>query len=194
MASDETLPSGEVFSEFDGEAQKRLLAPGALLLARDLNDPNFSSTVVLLCQHGRQGSYGLVLNRPSHMPLREVFDQVPENGAAGKSRKVYVGGPVQPGELQILMVGSEPPPGSMALASEVHLGGAWEELEEILNRDPQVLRLFLGYSGWGAGQLENELEMGAWEVHQTDLKKFLQGPEDAWFRGAAEFKRHLKTL
>ena len=168
------------------------LRPGALLLARELKDPNFDSTVVLLCQHGPQGAYGLVLNRPSHMPLREIFDQLPDQGM--DPRRVYIGGPVQPEELQILTLGPDPAPGAVELAPGVHLGGAWDDLSVILSRDPKSLRLFLGYSGWGEGQLEGEVEAGAWEVLQADLLKLLSAPDEAWFQGGAGFKGFLRKL
>jgi len=172
-----------------------MLGPGTLLAAREeLSDPNFDSTIVVLCQHGSEGSYGFVLNRPAHMPLVELFENPPEMPSAPKNRKVYMGGPVQEGELQILQVGLEPAPGSQEVSPGVYLGGAWTTLEEILSVDPKNLRLFLGYSGWGGGQLKREIELGAWEVFQTDLQALLLSPEDAWFGGADPFKRLIATL
>jgi len=74
------------------------------------------------------------------------------------------------------------------------LGGAWEELEEILSQDPKNLRLFLGYSGWAQGQLEREIEEGAWEVYRVDIVKLLMGPEEPWFGGSEQFKMFLTTM
>jgi len=180
-------------SDFDPEAEKRELVSGAVLAARGpLNDPNFSSTIVLLCQYGPEGAYGLVLNRPAHMPLSEIFEQPPEIPSSEK-RRVYIGGPVQPEELQILQIG-ESAPGSTEVAPDVHMGGAWTALDEILSRDPKILRLFLGYSGWAGGQLEQEVELGAWEVFRPDVKKLLLGREDAWMGGTREFKRFITSL
>ena len=182
--------------DFDPEAQKQRLAPGSILVAQDsLGDPNFDSTVVLLCQYGSTGAYGLILNRPSHMPLSELFEHPPKGLATtGKNRRVYLGGPVQPVELQILQVDVEAVAGSSEIAPKIHLGGAWNDLEEILSRNPKNLRLFLGYSGWAAGRLENEVELGAWEVYQVDLQKLLMGPEEPWFGGSDNFRRFLATL
>lgn len=179
--------------DFARETRKERLIAGCILVAQDaLGDPNFDSTVVLLCQYGSNGAYGLVLNRPSHMPLSELFEHPPKDAlAAGKNRRVYLGGPVQTTELQILQVGMETVPGSSEIAPGVHLGGAWNDLEEILARDPKYLRLFLGYSGWGTGQLEKEVEIGAWEVYQVDLYKFLLGPEEPWFGGSDHFRRFV---
>src|SRR6185369_8672758 len=97
------------YANENAEHHAARLAPGVLLAAREsMEDPNFRNAIVLLCQHGNEGAYGLVLNRPAHMPLREIFEHPPE-GEAGV-RRVYIGGPVQPTELQILQIGEESAP------------------------------------------------------------------------------------
>jgi putative transcriptional regulator len=185
--------------DFDPKEHLDRLKPGVFLLARDLSDPNFNHTLVLVCQHGPEGSYGLVLNRPSHMPLSEVFDKPPawegdETGGAARKQRMYIGGPVQPEELQILQVTRSPVPGSYSVAPEVYLGGYWSDLKDILSLDPKTVRLFLGYSGWGADQLAHEVELGAWEVWDVDVKKLLLGPEEAWLGGSGQIKSFLSTL
>src|SRR4051794_9603875 len=123
---------------FDPEEHISRLKPGVLLLARDMSDPNFNATAVLVCQHSAEGSYGLVLNRPSHMPLSEVFDKPPEwAGDGSRKQKIHIGGPVQPEELQILQVTRDPVPGSYLVAPEVYLGGYWGDLKDILSLDPK---------------------------------------------------------
>jgi putative transcriptional regulator len=187
--------SGDATGEFDAAEHLARLKPGVVLLARDMSDPNFNSTVVLICQHGSEGSYGLVLNRPSHMPLSEVFDKPPAwAGDASRRQRIYIGGPVQPEELQILHVTTDPVAGSYPVAPEVHLGGYWGDLKDILDLDPRTLRLFLGYSGWGADQLAREVRMEAWEVWNVDVKRMLLGPEDAWSGGIGQIKTFLATL
>jgi putative transcriptional regulator len=181
--------------EFNAREHVARLKPGVVLLARDMSDPNFNATAVLVCQHGTEGSYGLVLNRPSHMPLSEVFDKPPAwAGDAARKQRIYIGGPVQPEELQILQVTDEPVPGSFLVAPEVYLGGYWGDLKDILDLDPKTIRLFLGYSGWGADQLAKEVQMQAWEVWDVDVKKLLLGPEEAWLGGIGQIKGFLSTL
>ena len=183
----------EGYESFDSEAHKARLGKGAVLIARDMEDPNFSSTVVLLCEFGLEGSYGLVLNRPSHMPLTEVFEEVPElELKRDQTRRIYIGGPVQPGDLQIIQIGQSVP-GSIKLAEDVFLGGAWTDLDSILSHDPANIRLFLGYSGWGVGQLEEEVEAGAWEVWKVEVKKLLLAPEEFWLGGKADLDRFLPS-
>ena len=179
----------------DPEAHVSRLKPGVVLLAHDLADPNFNATAVLICQHGTEGSYGLVLNRPSHMPLSEVFDKPPEwSGDATRKQRIHIGGPVQPEELQILQVTHQPVAGSYLVAPEVYLGGYWGDLKDILSLEPKTVRLFLGYSGWGPDQLAKEVRMQAWEVWNVDVKKLLLGPEDAWAGGIGQIKSFLSSL
>lgn len=178
------------------DAERRsnpVLAPGILLVASDvLEDPNFNKTIVLLCQHGSEGAYGLVLNRPSHMPLREIFEHPPTSpDGRPLTRRVYIGGPVQPTELQILQLGEPVAPETMEIAPGVHMGGKWETLEEILAPEPGALRLFLGYAGWGEGQLEEEVEAGAWEVLRGDIGRLLASPEAEWAHGGDQLRRFL---
>jgi putative transcriptional regulator len=169
------------------------LAPGILLAANDvLQDPNFSNTIVLLCQHSEDGAYGLVLNRPSHMPLREIFEHPPAlPDGRPMTRRVYIGGPVRPTELQILQLGEPVAPETMQIAPSVHMGGKWETLEEILAPDPASLRLFLGYAGWGEGQLEEEIEAGAWSVLEADICRLLMASEDDWSAGPEQLRRFI---
>ncbi len=171
------------------------LKSGALLLARDMSDPNFQAAAVLICQHGNEGSYGLVLNRPSHMPLSEIFDKpMVWAGDIGRKQKVYIGGPVQPEELQILQVTEEPVPGSICVSPSVYLGGDWSEQEGVLDADTQALRMFLGYSGWGSGQLAQEVELKAWEIWTIDVKRLLLAPESIWQGGPAPLRTFLASL
>jgi putative transcriptional regulator len=178
------------------ESYRKRLKSGAILVAREaLTDLNFNNTIVLLCQYGEAGAYGLVLNRPAHMPLHEIFEHPPAlAGDAGQRRRIYIGGPVQSTELQILQIGSDPVEESLESAPEVHLGGSWEQVEDFLNRDPRRLRLFLGYSGWGEGQLEEEVEAGAWEVWDTDIRRLLTDPDESWAAGREPFRRFLESF
>lgn len=179
--------------DFDPQPHLARLKSGCLLLARQLDDPSFSHAIVLLCQHGNEGSYGLILNRPARMPLSEIFDlsELPEK-KVHSMHKVYIGGPVQPEEIQVLQVADEEVSGAVSIAPEVHVGGQFQELSDILLADPQRLRLFLGYSGWGAGQLAKEVDWGAWEVWPGDIRKILEMPEALLMQGMDAIKDFLE--
>ncbi len=169
--------------------------PGALLLAGELlEDPNFRNTIVLVCRHDAEGAYGLVLNRPSHMPLREIFEISPQDPEAAERRRVYIGGPVRPEELQVLELGGEAVPEAVTLAPGVNVGGRWDSLEAILSRGEPSLRLFLGYAGWGPGQLEDEIAEGAWEVRRPkDLGRLLETPDEEWARDPEALREFLEN-
>ncbi len=137
---------------------------GRLLVATpSLRDPNFERTVVLLLDHGPDGALGLVLNRPSGTA---VGDPLPQWGArAAEPAVVFVGGPVQPDSA----IG-------LARSERAEAASGWQPLFDRLGtldlgRAPgeidaaiDALRVFAGYSGWGSGQLETEIEAGAWFV------------------------------
>lgn len=169
------------------------LGNGSVLLARDiLQDPNFIAAVVLVCIYAREGgTYGLVLNRPSHMPLSEIFDGF---GRVDGPREICIGGPVQQDELQVVRITDEPQPESFRVANRVFLGGKWKDVDQMLLADPASTRLFLGYSGWAAGQLEAEIEAGAWEVYRLDIEKLLLNPHNAISQDVTGIASYLETL
>lgn len=144
---------------------------GAVLVAREeLQDPNFEATVVLVCLHNDEGSYGLVVNRISHMPLSEIFDGM---STLSMKREIFIGGPVEQDELQILHITDTPVEQSHTIAPDIFLGGDWEELHQMIDSDPATTRIFLGYSGWGPDQLQHEIDIGAWDVYTVDIKALL---------------------
>lgn len=139
--------------------QGTLLASGP-----DMLDPNFMHAVVLLCQHGESGAYGLVLNRPSSHTTKNVLSD--ELALGRVDVPIFLGGPVGHDSLQILHRVPELVSGGLELTSDVWIGGDLEELGSYALSDPEGfarnVRLVLGYAGWGEGQLELELEEGSW--------------------------------
>ncbi|KMQ49558.1 hypothetical protein CHISP_3516 [Chitinispirillum alkaliphilum] len=156
----------ETHSNSSEENLKRLSAGSVLLSQEALHDPNFESTVVLICVHNREGTYGLVLNRISHMPLGEIFDGL--NGLP-LSREVFIGGPVRQDELQILQLTDTPVEEAYQMAPGYYLGGRWDDFAQMIESNPETVKFFLGYSGWSANQLEGEVAAGAWDVYSVDL-------------------------
>ena len=142
---------------------------GKLLVATPaLGDPNFERTVVLMLEHGSEGALGIVLNRPTETPLAEaVSDWAPLASPPGV---VYLGGPVGIGTIIALgrtrdaddsPAGTEPVTGALVA---VDLSTDPESLASRLTD----LRVWTGYSGWAAGQLEAELAEEAWFVVAAD--------------------------
>ena len=151
---------------------------GQLLIAGPgLVDPNFRRTVVLVGEHSEDGALGLVLNRASDATVDEA---VPELGALVDSLEpVHVGGPVQPSAIVVLADFVEPDrAGSLVLDSVGFLPAEVDpdELGEL-----RRARVFAGYSGWGPGQLDGELEEGSWIVEPALPEDvFTDDPEELW--------------
>jgi putative transcriptional regulator len=147
------------------------LAPGFLVAAPGLRDPNFARSLVLMAEHKPEGSLGFVVNRPSRVTVGEVLEQVDpalraeaeRNDRAGAS--VMVGGPVQPERLWILHRPDSVPAeeGGVVLAGALAVGGSRELLEALVRAPtPGPFLLLLGYSGWGPLQVEREVGAGGW--------------------------------
>ncbi|HEY0740912.1 MAG TPA: YqgE/AlgH family protein [Chryseosolibacter sp.] len=143
---------------------KNKIAPekGRLLISEPfLPDPNFERTVVLLCEHNDEGSFGFVLNKPSILKVTEVLEEV-----LSLDSIVYVGGPVQQDTLHFIHRNSSVA-NAIEIASNVYWGGDFETLVTMVDTSQipaDDIRFFLGYSGWGPGQLEAELEQDSWIV------------------------------
>ncbi len=156
---------------------------GHLLLSNaSLFDPNFRRTVVLIGHHDEEGAVGVVLNRPLDVTVDEAVP--PLSALVAPGDLVYRGGPVQP-EAAVVVADFEDP----AKAGVVALGSIGFLPEEA---DPDDLgairraRVFAGYSGWGPGQLESELDEDAWLVTPaTPEDVFDDEPEGLWERVVA---------
>lgn len=155
-------------------------APGRLLISEPfLPDPNFSRSVVFITEHQEAGSVGFVLNRPLEVGLKEVMEMnVPI------TVPLYMGGPVQQETLHIIHrhpgLGEE----AYEVMDGIYWGANFEALKSLLNNnelDPADFRFFLGYSGWGEGQLENEMNYNSWIVTRASQEViFSKDSESMW--------------
>lgn len=142
-------------------------APGLLLVARPtLLDPNFHRTVVLIVEHGTEGTMGFVLTRQSGATIGQVADEFDEST---RTEPLWVGGPVQTDTLWAIHQRRDLADLGDPVREGVWYGGAPRLVRSLLDMpaaDEQgsILRLFAGYAGWGAGQLEAEIAEGAWGV------------------------------
>ena len=156
---------------------------GSLLVASPaLLDPNFRRTVVLLTEHDAEAAMGVVLNRRLEI---SVVDAVPvladlvEDGA-----QVFEGGPVQSGSVLALADFCEPAQSAaLAFGSVGYLRG--DEDPAALVGDVTAVRVFSGYSGWGPGQLEMELEQEAWITLPAVVEDVFGDPDGLWGRALA---------
>ena len=159
------------------------LAPSLLLSMPQLIDPNFNRTVVLLCKHSGEGAFGLVVNRPLVTTGRIVVNLDPPV-TPDHDLQVWIGGPVEPQRSWIL-IGEEPDDEEergMRVSDGLYLSTSPDLLRRLLEpQPPPQARLMIGYSGWGPGQLEAELEQSAWLMSDVDRELvFNTPPERMW--------------
>ncbi|MEW6544954.1 MAG: YqgE/AlgH family protein [Nitrospirota bacterium] len=158
------------------------LGKGIFLVATPaLRDPNFRQTVVLLCEHGPEGALGVVVNRPTGMLVAEALPQIPV--LEGQGHLLYSGGPVQPNHVLILYRLAQEPANTHHVFDGVYLGGDMNALERVLTSPsgPDAFRAYMGYSGWGPGQLENEMKTGSWITLPADPSVvFEKDPSRIW--------------
>ena len=164
-------------------ARGRLLVSGPYL-----TDPYFRRTVVLLCAHDHEGSFGFVLNRFVDTDIANIMENMPSLDG-----RVSIGGPVQSGNLYYLHTMGERVEGSLRVVDGVHMGGDFEQLRSLLATDPKLakhVRFFVGYSGWGADQLTKELDERAWLIAPGRKRLIMNtGFDDLWadtLRGLAD--------
>lgn len=167
----------------------RSLAPSLLLAAPRLDDPNFERTVVLLGRHESDGALGWVLNGTGLHPVGELLraaDLVhPRQGPLrGESfqREARVGGPVHPESGWLVYRTSAASFSGELAVDDLAICSNPEAIRAVVRGDPpHEFRLFLGYAGWGPGQLEAEMKAGVWFPSQLDVDLVFGGtPEDLW--------------
>ncbi len=143
-------------------------ATGMLLVARrNLTGPVFGRTVILLLNHDENGSIGLVLNRRIESTLSSVISGVDDEA---DRLPVFFGGPVGMHQVYMLLRNDEPIPHAQHITADIYFSAARPVLDEMLERQVtgSELHLYIGYAGWGAGQLATEIERGSWELAESD--------------------------
>jgi putative transcriptional regulator len=132
---------------------------GKLLIASPSMPDYFHRSVILMVEHSEQGAFGLVLNRPSETTVGEASPELAD--LIGNEHLLHIGGPVQPNA--VTAIGEHPDP---ADATKLIVGGVGMV---DLDQPPELnrVRVFAGYAGWGAGQLDDEMEQEAWILEDT---------------------------
>ncbi|HEY6393542.1 MAG TPA: YqgE/AlgH family protein [Bryobacteraceae bacterium] len=158
------------------------LASGKFLVAsRDLGDPNFAGTVVLLLKFDEdEGALGIIVNRRTDVPLSRVFESV--KSAKDRTDAVYIGGPVEPGSVIGLLKSSAKVEDASRILPGIYLISGRAPLEKTAaEAPPGAFHAYLGYAGWGPGQLENEIDLGGWRVLPADAAMvFDPDPDTLW--------------
>lgn len=159
------------------------LAPVLLVAMPQLSDPNFRRTVVLLVHHDDEGTFGVVLNRPTELSAMGLCSSLDLEWGGPASKGIDWGGPVQP-QTGWLLMGEAPPEITeeiQELSEGLFFAGSLDVLRQVAEEPPSRLHLLLGYAGWGPGQLESELQQGAWVLVPADADTIFDvAPESMW--------------
>jgi len=178
MVSDTSMPLWLVQGSSPGEG----LASGEFLVASThLRDPNFSETAVLLVDYARHGAMGLIINRPSKLRLSSLWPGI--GPLDERADTVYVGGPVARGQMLMLIRSDIRPEESHRVLEKVYVTGSRSVIEEMLHHPRREVdfRAFVGYAGWGPGQLDHEVSRGDWYVLKADGETiFDMEPSEIW--------------
>jgi putative transcriptional regulator len=154
-------------------------APGVLLVAtEDMPDPRFWRSVILLLEHDDSGTLGLIINRPTDVPLHEALPELPASEHA-----MYWGGPVAENLVLLLGRGAPPEGQSEPVLDEVWWSADGNLLESALAAGigQDRLRVFLGHAGWAPGQLAGELDRDSWALFRAEPEQmFSSEPETLW--------------
>jgi putative transcriptional regulator len=186
LAASSALPAIALFALGTRAVQysaNQELAAGKLLIAKPkLADPNFAESVVLIVQYDEdKGAMGLILNRRMKVSLSRVFPEV--KGA--RTDSVFEGGPVDKSSAQALLRSREKPAGATRVLGDVWATGSKDRIEKSVAAGDAAptFRLYIGYAGWGPGQMEREIELGGWSVlRATAALVFDDDPDSLWQR------------
>jgi putative transcriptional regulator len=172
----------------------RTMLPGKLLVAhRDLPDPNFAETVILVMHYDETGAMGLIINRQTTVPLKRALREFVS--AQERSDPVYLGGPVSRTGARALARSATAPAEARHIFADIYVVTGKESLEALLGSaksGPQTLRVYFGYAGWAPGQLESEIDAGMWHVLGGDpAVVFDLDPASVWSRMIERTEVHV---
>lgn len=158
-----------------------ILQKGNLLIAEPsiLNDSSFKRSIVLLTEHTPKNSVGFILNRPLNYTLNDLLPDL------NCSFPIYQGGPVEQDNLYFVHKIPHLLPDSIEVSKNIYWGGNFESLRNLLINDeitPQDIRFFLGYSGWGKHQLQDEMNQKSWFVTSNDFDNIFSTDEETLWK------------
>lgn len=153
---------------------------GKILIAEPfLGDKNFERSVVLLCEHATEGSFGLVLNQLTNLKLDDVMENIYSD------LPLYLGGPVEQNTLHFIHRLGNQIDGTVDIGNGIYWSGDFEQVKTLINIgriSENDIRLFVGYSGWSGGQLENEIKQDSWILSNSDANLIFETPSKSFWR------------
>jgi len=160
------------------------LSRGVFLVARPhVDNLYFTHSVVLVIDHGEDGTMGVIINRRSPVSLSRFLPDVEE--LADYREPVYLGGPVSQNVIVLLIHSIKEPEPAVLVMDGVFFSASIDALKEVLTRDSgkPLVHAYLGFAGWAPGQLEHEIERGDWYVAEGDASTVFASDPDRIWRG-----------
>jgi putative transcriptional regulator len=156
---------------------------GVLLIADPfLKDDNFMRSVILLCRHSEEGSFGFVLNKLYDLTMADLFSDM-----EGYNIPVHIGGPVQMDTIHYIHQYPDLLADSQKITDNIYWGGDFEGLKNLIKDgkiDYTKIKFFIGYSGWEPGQLDSEMEENSWLTATSERDIIFETPtDDIWKAG-----------
>jgi putative transcriptional regulator len=148
-----------------------------LVAAADLVDPNFHRAVVLVTEHGDDGALGVVLNRPAETTVAEAVPPLAD--LVDDDEPVYVGGPVEQGAVIVLAEFDDPDDSAATIFDDIGFVSGDADLD-LVSTEIRRARVFAGYAGWSAGQLDAELEADGWIVAEATPDDVFGPSDELW--------------
>ncbi len=153
------------------------LSKGKFLVAsRQIKDPRFRETVILLIHHDSDGTVGLIVNRPTTVKLSELVPEIKEQ--PGREHFTYIGGPVGMNQVLLLIHSRNKPEGCQRIFDDVYVSASRSVFEQLIKKPAgkATFRAYAGYAGWGNGQLEREVLRGDWQIAGADAESIFKKP------------------
>jgi putative transcriptional regulator len=144
----------------------------------ELPDDDFADSVVLVMNNLGPAPVGVIVNRPTRITVPELFPD--DRRLAHLGGKVYFGGPVEFGAIWFLLRAAAPPEHAMQVLEGVYLSADRDLLMKLLSRPKPMedLRIFIGHAGWAPGQLESEIDRGAWTLQRANADSIFKGKSE----------------
>lgn len=162
---------------------------GKLLIAiPELPDSNFYRTVVFVIEHSDEGAMGVILNRPTNVKLSELWRKLDLEGEVAVDEAVHLGGPVKG---PVLALHDQFRISDIAVSEQVYMTMSSDRLNELVTEQTIRLKVFSGYSGWGPGQLDMEIESGGWLLVDAQPDDIFDSSESMWKRVCEQFGQQI---
>ena len=165
---------------------------GRVLIAEPgLENQYFKRAIILLVEHNQKGTIGYVLNNLIDIKLNEIIPDFSNFPAV-----VSIGGPVSPNSIHFIHTLGDLIPDTHQVSDGLFWGGDFDAVKVLIEKKkitPRQIRFFIGYSGWGENQLDNELKENSWVVSELDVVQIMAGKDDLWSRVVHQMGPHFKS-